>query len=522
MGLKHVKEDWDLIVAGGGITGAGILREAARMRLDVLLVERMDFAWGTSSRSTKLVHGGLRYLKEGHPFLTKTSVEERERMLKEAPGLVEQIGFLMPVYRGASPGKWTLDVGLMLYDLMAHERQHRFYDAGDFSSLTPYLKRKGLAGGFRFFDAQVDDARLVLRLINEAVASGVQALNYTAVREIVRDDEGQVTGVIIEDTETLDRKTLSARAVINATGVWGEELHPSTGRKRHLRPLRGSHLVFPHSIIPVDEAVTIIHPRDKRPVFAIPWEGAVLVGTTDIDHREDIRKEPFITEEEIQYLLEAIQAFFPSLDVSADNCISTFAGIRPVLSEDNISPSEESRDYVVWKEKGLVTVTGGKLTTFRKMAWDTLKEARSFLPPVRFIGKQEPVFFAVPETIPEKNLGLSAETWRRLYGRYGKNAAHELVYTASPDDLVPIPGTLTLWAELPFTAKHERVRHLSDLLLRRVRIGLLTPMGGKEHIKRVQKLCESSLSWDKKRWKQEIKDYLDLWKRCYSIPEQKK
>jgi len=247
----------------------------------------------------------------------------------------------------------------------------------------------------------------------------------------------------------------------------------------------------------------------------------VLVGTTDVDHREDIQKEPSITEEEISYLLEAIQLFFPSLDVSVDNCISTFAGIRPVLSEGILSPSEESRDYVVWKDKGLVTVTGGKLTTFRKMAWDTLKAAKSFLPPVRFIGRSDPVFSPVPDTIPEEDFGLSAETWRRLYGRYGE-AANELVKTAAIDDLTLIPGTFTLWAELPFTARHEQVKHLSDLLLRRVRIGLLTPMGGKEYIKRVQKLCESSLPWDRKRWKQEIRDYLDLWRQAYSLPDKKK
>ncbi len=517
MGIEDIKERWDLVIIGGGITGAGVFREATRMGLDVLLVERMDFAWGTSSRSTKLVHGGLRYLKDGHPFLTKTSVEERERMLKEAPGLVEQIEFLMPVYRGISPGKWTLDIGLILYDLMAHEKQHRFYDTTDFSSLTPHLKRKALAGGFRFFDAQVDDARLVMRLINEAVESGACSLNYTAARKIVRNDKGEVAGVVIEDTETLQTKTLSTGAVINATGVWGEELHPSPDRKRHLRPLRGSHLIFPHSIIPISKAVTIVHPADKRPIFAIPWEGAVIVGTTDVDHNEDIQKEPSITTEEVSYLLEAIQTFFPSLDVSADNCISTFAGIRPVLSEGKLSPSEESRDYVVWKDRGLVTVTGGKLTTFRKMAWDTLKAARPSLPPVRFIGRREPVFSLVPDTLPENDFGLSTATWRRLYGRYGK-AAHELVRTSEPEDLASVPGTLTLWAEVPFTAQHEQVKHLSDLLLRRVRIGLLTPMGGKEYIKRVQKLCEPRLPWDRKRWKQEIQQYRDLWKQAYSLP----
>jgi len=516
MTLEKLREDWDLVVIGGGITGAGILREATRMGLNALLVEREDFAWGTSSRSTKLVHGGLRYLKEGHLLLTKESVEERERMLDEAPGLVEQIGFLMPVYRGASPGKWSLNIGLILYDLMAHERQHRFYDTGDFSALTPYLKRKNLAGGFRFFDAQVDDARLVLRLINEAVSSGARVLNYTAARQIRRTDDGYVAGVVIEDTETLERKTISTRTVINATGAWGEELHPSPDPKQHLRPLRGSHLVFPPSVIPIDEAVALVHPDDGRPVFVIPWEGAILVGTTDIDHPEPLDREPAITEGEVAYLLEAVHAFFPSLDVSRKRCMATFAGIRPVLSEGNLDPSEESRDYVVWKDRGLVTVTGGKLTTFRRMAWDTLKTAREFLPPVRFIGRDDPVFSPIPDG-PRESFGLSAQVWRRLYGRYG-TAADELVSKAVTADLTPIPGTLTLWAELPFAARHEWVRHLSDLLLRRVRIGLLTPGGGTAYIRRIQKLCESSLPWDRRRWKQEIRDYLDLCRRSYSIP----
>jgi len=385
----------------------------------------------------------------------------------------------------------------------------------------PILSERVLREAFSFFDAQTDDARLVLRLINEAIASSGCALNYTAAREILRNGDGRVTGIVIEDTETLKKKTISTGAVINATGVWGEELHPSPDKKRHLRPLRGSHIIFPSSVLPIDRAVTMVHPADNRPVFAIPWEGAVLVGTTDVDYKEDIQKEPSITKEEISYLLEAINTFFPSLDVSADNCISTFAGIRPVLSEGKLSPSEESRDYVVWKNKGLVTVTGGKLTTFRKMAWDTLKAAKAFLPPVRFIGRHDPVFSPVPDTIPEKDFGLTAQTWRRLYGWYGK-AAEELVKTAATADLTVIPGTSTLWAELPFTAKHEQVKHLSDLLLRRVRIGLLTPMGGKEYIKRIQRLCESSLPWDRKRWRREIKDYLDLCRQSYSIPGREK
>ncbi|MBE9546228.1 MAG: glycerol-3-phosphate dehydrogenase/oxidase [Proteobacteria bacterium] len=516
MDIKDLPENWDIVIVGGGITGAGIFREAVRMGLKVLLVERMDYAWGTSSRSSKLVHGGLRYLGEGQILMTKACVEERERLLNEAPGLVELLGFLMPVYKDQKPGKKILNAGLALYDLMAREKRHKFYGAHEFSMMAPHIKQEGLIGGFRFFDAQVDDARLVLRLINEGVESGGCALNYTSVIEIRRNERGEVIGVVVEDTETQLRKTLSAAAVINATGPQAEELHPSPEPKRHIRPLRGSHLVFPSWVLPVAQAMCFVHPRDNRMVFVIPWEGAVLFGTTDVDHMGDISEEPAITEEEITYLMEGLRTFFPSLDISLDNCISTFAGIRPVLSEGEAAPSEESRDHVVWEDKGLVTITGGKLTTFRRLAWDALKAVRPFLPSDQVPGKNDPVFSVVPER-PKEDYGLSLHMWERLYGRYGK-AAEELVAMASPDDLTPIPGTCTLWAEIPFAAKHEQVRHLADLLLRRVRIGLLTPWGGKEYIDRIKKICQSVLPWDDRRWNEEIDMYMSLWMRSYALP----
>jgi glycerol-3-phosphate dehydrogenase len=516
MNMADLPEKWDLIVAGGGITGAGIFREAARMGMHVLLVERMDFAWGTSSRSSKLIHGGLRYLKEGRLLLTKASVEERERLLEEAPGLVELLGFLMPVYKDQSPGKTVLSAGLTLYDMMALEKQHKYYDAQKFSMLLPHVKKEELIGGFHFFDAQVDDARLVLRLINDAVESGASAMNYTAVTRINRDPAGDVNGVEIEDTETHLTKTLSTSAIINATGAWAEMLHPSPETNLHLRPLRGSHIVFPQWVLPVAQAVSLIHPADHRPVFVIPWEGAVLFGTTDLDYKEDISIEPAITEEETSYLMECLQEFFPSLEITVDDCISTFAGIRPVLSEGKLPPSKESREHVIWVDRGLVTVTGGKLTTFRRMAWDVLKAASPFFKSDHEPDRKIPVFSPAPE-IPEEDYELPPQAWRRLYGRYGKSA-NELVAMASREDLSTVPGTHTLWAELPYVAKHEQVRHLSDLLLRRVRIGLLTREGGKEYLDRIRKLCESSLPWDRKRWKEETDIYFELVKRVYSLP----
>ncbi|RLC20467.1 MAG: FAD-dependent oxidoreductase [Deltaproteobacteria bacterium] len=516
MNIKELQEDWDLIVIGGGITGAGILREAARMGLRVLLTEQKDFAWGTSSRSSKMVHGGLRYLKEGRLLLTMASVKERERLLREASGLVEPLGFLMPVYSGHGPWKTTLGTGLLLYDIMARKRQHSFHSTYDFSMMAPYIRQEGLRGGFRFLDAQVDDARLVLRLINESVTSGAYAMNYTYATRIIRDDQGEVTGVEVEDTETQATKTFSTRAVINATGAWAEKLHPSPKPNYHLRPLRGSHLIFPSQVFPLAQAVALVHPTDNRPVFAVPWEGAVLFGTTDVEHREDISAEPVVTHEEVSYLMKALHTYFPSLRISPKDCLSTIAGLRPVLSKGKLAPSKESRDHVVWTDKGLVTVTGGKLTTFRRLALDALEAAMPFLPSVQLPAKDEHIF--PPHNEAEENYdGLSHDMCRRLSGRYGKTAK-KIVEMADPEDLSPVPDTHFLWAELPFAAKYEQVRHLTDLLLRRVRIGLLTPQGGKEHLDRIQKLCEPVLSWDTQRWKEETDMYLDHWKRFYSPP----
>ena len=516
MNLKDIPDKWDLIIIGGGITGAGIFREAARMGLTAILIEQRDFAWGTSSRSSKLVHGGLRYLKEGHFKMTKIAVEERERLLREAPGLVESLGFLLPVYEDQRPGKRTMQVGLSLYDLMARERQHHYYDREKFKQMVPHINSTGLKGGFEFLDAQVDDSRLVLRLINEAVASGACALNYTAVRHINRNEDGQVVGVKVEDVETHETKRLKTSAVINATGCWAEKLHPSPEPQRHLRPLRGSHLVFPAEALPLTKGFSFIHPVDNRAVFLVPWEGAVLVGTTDLDHAESLSVEPTITVEEVFYLMQGVQAMFPSLGISLQDSLCAFAGIRPVLSEGKLKPSEESREHVVWINDGLITVTGGKLTTFRRLAIDALKAAKSYLPQDTSINRKAPVFDEVPEK-PLLGYGLTPQTWRRLYGRYGV-AAEALVCQAKHRDLSIIPGTHTIWAELPYVAHNEQIRHLTDLLLRRVRIGLLTPQGGKAYLKRIKKLCRNVLPWDRRRWKEETRAYMAHWIHAHALP----
>ncbi len=516
MNLDKLAGNWDLVVIGGGITGAGIFREAVRIGLKTLLVEKNDFAWGTSSRSSKLIHGGLRYLKDGRLLLTYDSVRQRQRLMKEAAGMIEPINFMVPLYKGASPGRWTLKAGLSIYDVMAGAKYHSHYNARQFTRMIPRINQNGLTGGFRFMDAQVDDARLVQRLINESAAAGGTALNYTAAVEIIRNRSGRVNGVRLEDSETRDTRTITASAVINATGTWAEQLHPSPQKDLHIRPLRGSHLIFPGWLLPINQAITLTHPADKRPLFIIPWEGALLLGTTDLDHGNDISTEAKITKEEARYMMEALTAYFPSSGIRLEDAISSLAGVRPVLSKGNRPPSQESREFIVWINKGLVTVTGGKLTTFRTLAKDALTAAAPYLPGKTKVKIDEPVFVPTPQ-LPKQLNGLDPLTWRRLYGRYGK-IAEEMVIGANIKDLVPITGTHTLWAELPLLARTEQVRHLSDLMLRRVRIGLLTQDGGREFLDRIQALCEKSLPWDQARWEVEKQEYIEHWESFHSVP----
>ena len=512
-------EMWDCLIIGGGITGAGILREATRLGLKVLLVEQKDFAYGTSSRSSKLVHGGLRYLKEGRVGLTRASVVERDKLQEAAPGLVDPLGFLFANYKsnGGRKEKLLMQAGLSLYDLLAWQWSHRYYSPQEFKMLTPHLSGADLAGGFRYADAQTDDARLVLRVLREAVRAGATAVNYVTAVDLIRT-EGQVVGAILQDTESGDTKEVHARVVINATGAWADELRQKQGLERKMRPLRGSHLIFAPWRFPMAQAVTFTHPQDGRPVFVFPWDGVTLVGTTDIDHSQDLGQEPRISGMEVAYLMEAITAHFPALNLTLDDVVSTYAGVRAVLDTGQSDPSKESRDHVVWAEDGLLTITGGKLTTFRLIALDALTAVREFLPNLPEPDQDAPPL-DILETLPMSAAwtGLPTATQRRLVGRYGADAA-ELVAIAPADELTLIPQTQALWAELRWAARAEGVVHLDDLLLRRVRLGLLLPQGGAAHEPRIRAIVQTELGWDDDRWDAEWTAYQKLWRANYSLP----
>ncbi|NJN55294.1 MAG: glycerol-3-phosphate dehydrogenase/oxidase [Anaerolineae bacterium] len=515
----QLDQEWDMLVIGGGITGAGIFREAARLGLRVLLVEQRDFAWGTSSRSSKFVHGGLRYLKEGQLGLTRDAVQEREQLLSSAPGLVDSIGFLLASYRGDKMGRMVYGAGLAIYDLLALQWSHKYLNPTELQLLAPRLEQTGLKGGFQYHDAQTDDARLVLRLIQEGAADGhgrAIPLNYTAVIELQQDAQGQVCGARLQDALTGQTQAVQARVVINATGSEVDKLRRQVGGMERIRPLRGSHLIFPGWRLPVAQVITFLHPIDQRPVMVFPWEGATLVGTTDVDHAHGVSAEPCISPEEVAYLMAAVTAEFPSLHIQLTDVVATIAGVRPVIGTGKDDPSEESREHVLWQEAGLLTVTGGKLTTFRLLAHDTLKAVHERFPDWPPLDEKAPALTPAPADLLA-GWGLDDALRRRLLGRYGLAAA-DLVAAAQPGECDSIPGTRFTWAELRWAARAEGVQHLEDLLLRRLRLGLLLPEGGQAHLARMRAICQPELGWSDGRWQSEETAYLELWQRCYSLP----
>ena len=510
------EETWDLIVIGGGISGAGILREAARRGWRCLLLEQRDFAWGTSSRSSKMVHGGLRYIAKGQWRLTRDSVRERQRLLDEAPGLVEPANFMMPHYRGGFPGPRMLGGLLTVYDALAGRRSHRFYDAQQLRYLAPGLKDDALLGGTCFVDALTDDARLVMRVLAEARADGALALNGMCVRQLLREN-GRVCGVQVEEAEHGELLHLRCRALAVATGAWAERLRPSDA-PRQLRPVRGSHLLLPGWRLPVAQAITFLHARDRRPVFVFPWEGATVVGTTDLDHQDDLDQGASISSEELDYLLAACAQQFPQAEVVAGDVLSTWSGVRPVVGSASVEqqgkPSSETREHVLWQEPGCVTLAGGKLTTFRPQALEVLKACAQMLG--REISDDGAPVFTEVAALPIA--GLSNQQWRRLAGRHGRDLPR-LALLLEQLGCETVGACDTLWAELAFACDTELVLNLDDLLLRRTRIGLLLEQGAQAYLPAIRRLCQPRLGWDDPRWEAQEQRYRALWQRQHGLPD---
>jgi len=509
---SQLSQEWDLIVIGGGITGAGIFRRAVSGGLKTLLLEAADFSSGTSSKSSKLVHGGFRYLRSGQYDVTFESVRQREKLLKQAEDLVTPLGFVFP-HNASIKQRRMFHSGVILYDLMAPKWQHKHLNLTQLSETMPFLKPNGMAGAYLYYDALVDDCRMVLRLIQETCEDGGVALNYARVERLLKDKTGRVRGVAVNDSSRANQGTLElkAKAVINATGPWTDALRSQLGRQGRVRPLRGSHLVVSFDALPIPHAVTLMHPKDGRAMFAIPWEGRTIFGTTDLDHPYPLEQEPFCTKEEIDYMLEAIHAIFPEANITDTSIISSFAGLRPIVRGDANNPSAESRAHLVLEEDGMVTVTGGKLTIFEIMAEDALKavlpQLGQELKPIQHWFKPNPAH--------SSDNRLSMQSFHYLAGRYGQ-ALPDMVDMSQPQDLQRVDDIYLHWAELAYNARYGKVEHLDDLLLRRTRLGILLPDGGMDVIKKVKQLTQPELRWSEEEWQSEITRYQEIYQKAYS------
>ena len=546
-GSSQVKP-WDMLIIGGGITGAGIAREAARRGLAVLLIEQKDFAWGTSSRSSKMVHGGLRYIASGDYKTTLLSVRERERMLSEASGLVNEMHYVMPHYKGKFPPPWMFNTLLRVYDKLAGKRYFTYFKKDAFLRLNPHIKQDKFLGASQFSDAVTDDSRLVMRVLAEAIHDGAQAINYLKADSLLTNEQGLVVGARLQDTAAItndndstsltlnnDASTydIHAKVVVNATGAWADTLRMQANTQteqsfhKQIRPSRGSHLVVSKERLPIEQAYTFLHPVDKRAVFVFPWENRTVLGTTDLDHPPLDDSEVGITNEEVDYLLTATNELFNDAKLNRKDVISTWAGVRPLISEGGdgkrVSPSKEKRDHSVWLDNNLVTVSGGKLTTFRLIALDVLEKCQEVLALDKSVIQKQTlnddhVFSDTAPTNP-KFFTLPKALQQRLQGFYGRQL-DTLLELAHEDDLAYVTDSNTIWAEIRFAARHEQVMHLDDLLLRRTRLGLILPNGAMTPLisARLKQICQQELGWNEQKWQQEAQRYQNLWQRYYHLP----
>lgn len=489
---------FDLLILGGGITGAGVALDAALRGLRVGLIEQSDFASGTSSASSKLVHGGLRYLEHGDVRLVYEALRERRRLLRNAPHLVRPLKFIIPFTRGGRVPAWKWRVGLTLYDLLAGRGNlHRSRPLGrrQLIKATPHLIPGGLVGGSDYYDAQMDDARLCIEVLRTAAVAGASVNNY--VEAVAFDlSGGQIAGVRAVDRLSGREFTIRARQVLNATGPWVDRVSRLAGDERgpHLQPTKGVHLITANRGF--DTAFLLLHPADGRVFFVIPWiddprlpgrKSKLLIGTTDTMADEQ-PGELSVAAADITYLLAGYNHYFDP-PLHTEDILGTFAGLRPLIRSRPNRPSAKTRDFRLFRSPaGLLSVAGGKYTTYRYMAEViTDRVCRRLRRARRCRTREFPIdgtpsgpwadFAAAATSSLKRRYRLSEESARHLVGRYGKRAEDVAAYLSADSGLAePVEvGEPDLRVEFVYQREHEMAVRAADFLLRRTRLGLFRP-----------------------------------------------
>jgi glycerol-3-phosphate dehydrogenase len=525
-------EGVELLVVGGGITGAGVLRDAASRGMHALLVERDDFASGTSSRSSKLIHGGFRYLAEGQLRVTREACRERDLLLQLAPHLIRPMPFPVPAFEGSKVPMWQVRAGLLAYSALANFRRTartKIVNAEEVLAYAPGLRAEGLRGGGLYTDAQTDDARLVVESLKSARYLGGEAVNHAEVVELVRHGDGRMAGARVLDLESGQVRTIRAEFAVNATGVSVDRVHELGGVDGGggIRPAKGIHLAIPRDRLQIDGAV-VFEAHDRRHVFVVPWEDVLLIGTTD--EFSDEVDEPAVQIEEVHYLLTAANAAFPRAALTTNDLRSVFAGVRPLAaSADDESPSTSvsREDRIENDGRGLLSVSGGKLTTYRAMGERIVdlvvaglpSERRRALQPSRTavlpLREQAIDADALAGELIERH-AVDASRAQRLVRAYGSDAL-PLLDQAAPADREPIGDSQFLFAEIAWSWRTECPLNLCDLLERRLRVALLVEGQGLRQLERIGCLAAAAAGWSAKRVERELDDYVAVVRRRYQI-----
>jgi glycerol-3-phosphate dehydrogenase len=516
---------FDIVVIGGGVTGAAIARDAVLRGFKVALLEKGDFASGTSSRSSKLVHGGLRYLRHMKFGLVFGALRERWILMRNAPRLVKRLTFLIPVYKDTKTSKLMLSMGLWLYDILALFRTPRFHEwlsPERALELEPALKKDRLAGAGLYADCATDDARLVLALIKDAWSRGALVANYTKVVGFEKSG-GKIVAVRALDLASGTEFSVEGKITVNSTGPWSDSLRklddPSSEPK--LRPAKGVHMIVPRERLGNREAVVIESARDGRSMFAIPWGNLSLVGTTDTDYKGDL-DHVGASEEDILYLLEALNRTYPESHITNEDIISLYASVRPLAAELGVSEDAVSRDQLIFENSsGLISIIGGKLTTQRTMAKAlvdqvSVKLAGQFATPAKSACetdrfaldyRQNELEQAVRDLVQKS--GFDAEIAGHLVDAYGPGATKILAIIEEKTSLASRITTEApyLLAEVVYAVRHEMAMKLIDFMLRRTQLAYRLKDHGVSIVQNVAALMAKELAWSAETLAEELIEF---------------
>ena len=517
---------FDVLVVGGGVTGLGVALDAASRGLKVALVERDDFASGTSSKSSKLIHGGVRYLQQGEVALVYEALHERHRLKRNAPHLVQTLPFMIPILKrdGVVSRKIARALGtaLWMYDLTGGWRIgkfHRRLKADKAFTHLPTMDRQRLGSAYLYFDAMADDARVCLALARTAKSYGAVVLNYTRVEKILHNENGQASGAVVKPYDT-EAFAIDARVVVNAAGVWSDEVMTSDAGKNpdSIRPAKGVHLTVPWKMVRNDLAIVIPVPGDRRSLFLVPWipnyDGTyqyTYVGTTDTDYQGSI-DDPQCTSVDINYVLKALNAAVMT-NISADDVTAVWSGLRPLVKSVNgekISSrtADLSRRHKVSKSKsGVITIAGGKLTTYRKMAQDTIDEALTQLQKSAKCKTKNLKLIGATTSTPKTN----AKSAMHLAARFGTEASliNEMIAENPSLGEQLIAGLPYLKAEAVFAVKYEMARTLDDILSRRTRARIINRRASVASARAVAELIAPLLNWGEQEINNQVLAYCD-------------